>query len=260
MDDKLLTRVENGIGVLTFNMPEVMNAVDPAYLLRVIDAFKALDADPQVKAIVVTGAGRGFCAGATRDFLKNVSKMPAHEIRDTVYASFQGVTRSIKLSEKPTIAAVNGPAIGAGCEFALAPDLRVTTQKAFFQENWIDLGLIPPLGGMFLLPRMVGLERASNMILRSERIYGEQAVAIGLASECVDPDKLLPRAIEMARDLASKPRAAMKIARQGLRRGMDGTLAGEWEFNVQAQAILLNGPDFREFAASVEEGRKPVYK
>src|SRR5690606_8610999 len=144
---------------------------------------------PQVRAIVITGEGRGFCAGATRQFLKDVSQMPAHEIRDTVYASFQGVARTIKLSEKPTVAAVNGPAIGAGCEFALAPDLRVTTQKAFFQENWIDLGLIPPLGGMFLLPRMIGLERASNMVLRSQRVYGEESVRIGLATECVDPEQ-----------------------------------------------------------------------
>src|SRR5687767_5904892 len=106
MSDQILTRVENGIGVLTFNKPEVMNAVEPKYLLGVIDAFKTLDTDPQVRAIVITGAGRGFCAGATREFLKDVSQMPAHQIRDTVYASFQGVTRSIKLSDKPTVAAV----------------------------------------------------------------------------------------------------------------------------------------------------------
>jgi enoyl-CoA hydratase/carnithine racemase len=259
MDD-ILTRVENGIGVLTFNRPEVMNAVEPKYLLGVIDAFKALDTDPQVRAIVVTGAGRGFCAGATREFLKDVSQMPAHQIRDAVYASFQGVTRAIKLSDKPTVAAVNGPAIGAGCEFALAPDLRVTTPKAFFCENWIDLGLIPPLGGMFLLPRMIGLERATNMILRAQRVYGEEAVRIGLASECVEPDQLMPTALKVAEELASRPSAALRIARQGLRRGMDGTLAGEWEFNVQAQAILLNGPDFGEAAAAIEGGRKPVFR
>ncbi len=258
MED-ILTRVENRIGVLTFNRPEVMNAVAPPYLLRVIDAFAKLEADPEVRVIIVTGAGKSFCSGGDRGFLDGLTRTPAHEIRDTVYASFQGVARAFKLSAKPTIAAVNGPAIGAGCEFAVACDFRVTTPKAFFCENWIDIGIMPPLGGLFLLPRLIGLERASNMVMRATRVYGEEAVRIGLATECVEEAELMPAAMKIAGELADRPQTTLRIIKQGLRRGMNSTLESEWEFNVPSQAILLNSPDFREAVAAIGEKRKPKF-
>ena len=165
----------------------------------------------------------------------------------------------MKLSAKPTIAAVNGAAIGAGCELAVACDFRVVSREAFFCENWIELGIIPPLGGMYLLPRLIGLERASNMVLRAQRVYGEEAVRIGLATVCVEPTALAASALEIARELAARSPRALAAARQGLRRSMEGTLEGEWEFNLQAQAMLFAGRDFGEAVAAMNEKRKPVF-
>ncbi len=110
-----------------------------------------------------------------------------------------------------------------------------------------------------LLPRLIGLERATNMIMRATRVYGPEAKAIGLATECVAADKLEELVREFASELAGRPRAALAVAKQGLRRGMEGTLAGEWEFNLQVQAMLISGPDFAEALDAIEQKRKPVF-
>ena len=260
MEKEVLVEVSNGIGYVTFNRPEVMNSVSPAYLMTVIDAVQGLEKDDAVKVIVMTGAGRSFCSGGDRQFLNDLVTMAPSEIRTKVYSGFLGLARTLKLCSKPTIAAVNGPAVGAGCEFAVACDFRIVSSSAFFCENWIELGIIPPLGGMFLLPRLIGLERASNMILRAVRVGADEAKAIGLCTEVVAPEALREATQKFAEDLAKKPRVAMAIARQGLRRGMDGTLAGEWDFNIQAQTMLFKDADFGEALAAITEKRKPVFK
>lgn len=259
MNKELLTKVESGVATVTFNRPEVMNGLTPAYLHQFISAVQSFERDESVRVIVLTGAGKAFSSGGDKAFLRELLSMTPAQIRDTVYGSFLGATRTVKLCSKPTVAAVNGPAVGAGCEIAVACDFRLVAENAFFCENWITLGLIPPLGGMMLLPRLIGLERANNMVMRATRVYGPEAKAIGLATECVAGDRLEQLVHEFANELAGRPRAALAVAKQGLRRGMEGTLAGEWEFNLQAQAMLIGGPDFAEALAAIEEKRKPVF-
>jgi enoyl-CoA hydratase/carnithine racemase len=259
LNQELLTRIENGVGTITFNRPEAMNGLTPAYLLHFIAAVQSFERDESVRVIVLTGAGRAFSSGGDKAFLRELTGMTPAQIRDTVYGSFLGATRTVKLCSKPTVAAVNGPAVGAGCEIAVACDFRLVAEEAFFCENWIDLGIIPPLGGMMLLPRLIGLERATNMVMRGTRVYGPEGKAIGLATECVAADKLDELAREFGRELAGRSRAALAMAKQGLRRGMEGTLAGEWEFNLQAQAMLIAGPDFAEAVDALEQKRKPVF-
>jgi enoyl-CoA hydratase/carnithine racemase len=259
LDNELLTNVENGVGTITFNRPEVMNGLTPAYLHRFIATVQSFERDESVRVIVLTGAGKAFSSGGDKAFLRELTGMTPAQIRDAVYGSFLGATRTVKLCSKPTVAAVNGPAVGAGCEIAVACDFRLVAEDAFFCENWIELGIIPPLGGMLLLPRLIGLERATNMVMRGTRVYGPEAKAIGLATECVVADKLDELVREFGKELAGRPRAALAMAKQGLRRGMEGTLAGEWEFNLQAQAMLIGGPDFAEAVDALEQKRKPVF-
>lgn len=259
MDDELLTGIDAGVATLTFNRPKSLNALDPAYLARFITAFRALEDDATVRVIVLTGAGRAFSSGGERGFLNELVRLPPEKTREIVYRHFLGAARAVKLSSKPTIAAVNGAAIGAGCELAVACDFRVVSRDAFFCENWIELGLIPPLGGMFLLPRLIGLERATNMVLRAQRVYGEEALRIGLATACVEPAALAGAALEIARELAARSPRALAAARQGLRRGLEGTLEGEWEVNLQTQSMLFTGRDFGEAVAAMNEKRKAVF-
>ncbi len=115
-----------------------------------------------MRVIVFTGAGKGFSSGGDRDFLNDVTRMSPFEIKQAVYENFQGATKAVKLCPKPTIAAVNGAAIGAGCELALACDFRIAAESAYFLESWVHLGIIAPLGGMFLLPQLVGLTKATE--------------------------------------------------------------------------------------------------
>lgn len=260
MTQDILTSVQDGIGTITFNRPEMMNAVNPAVLRRVITAIEEMDADDAVRVLILTGSGRGFCAGGDRPFLAQLTKMTADQIKRTIYASFLGTARAIKMCSKPVVGAINGAAVGAGCEFALACDFRIVANKAFFSENWVDLGLIPPLGGMLLLPRLVGLERAANMLMRATRVYGPEAVAIGLATEACEAEELMDKARAFAQELARRPRQSLAIIKQGMRRGLEGNLPGEWEFNVQAQSMLFGGPDFAEALAAMEAKRPAEFK
>ncbi len=259
MSDDLIVDVNAGIGTITFNRPEVMNGLTPPYLHRFIAAVQQLERDPAVRVIVLTGAGRAFSSGGDKAFLRELLIMTPGQIRETVYGSFLGASRTVKLCSKPTVAAVNGPAVGGGCELAVACDFRIVAETAFFCENWIDLGIIPPLGGMMLLPRLIGLERASNMVMLATRVYGPEAKSIGLATECVASDAFPAAVAAFAAKLAARSPAALSVAKQGLRRGMEGSLAGEWEFNLQAQAMLISGPDFAEAVSALEEKRKPVF-
>ncbi len=250
-NEELLRNVADGIGTLSFNRPAVRNAITPEYLMQVIAAIGEIERDDAVRVIVLTGKGKAFCAGADMSFLDALTRMDSAQIGEQVYAAFQGMARAIKLCGKPVIAAVNGPAIGAGCEIAVACDFRIASRTAVFCENWIDLGIMPPLGGLYLLPRLIGLERATDMVMRATRVSAERALEIGLVSEVADPEQFDAAVAAFAASLARRPARALKVVKQALRRGMEGTLSGEWEFNVQAQSLLLTGADFAAAVAAI---------
>lgn len=257
---EVTTHIDDRVGYVVLSRPEARNAVYPEMLDTVIAAIEGHLADDDVRVIVLTGEGDAFCAGADRvKFLLTLPGKSASEIQKDIYRRFVGTARALRLSPKPTIAAVNGPAVGAGCEFALACDFRLATPTALFWENWIDLGIIPPLGGMFLLPRLVGLERANDMILRSRRVTADEALNWGLVSQLIAQDDFAGAVQKFALSLARRSPRALAVAKQGLRRGLESSLAAEWEFNIQAQSNLLTGEDFAEAMAALADGRAPVF-
>src|SRR3546814_11942771 len=164
------------------------------------DAFAALSADRDARAILFAAEGKHFSVGADFAFLQRLTGMGASAIKDTVYANFQGAARAIYRCPKPTLALVKGAAVTVGCELALACAFRVAADTAFFQESWIRLGIMPPLGGTFLLPRLVGLGRAMEMCLRGKQVRAEEALAIGLVSEVAARDELASRGMDFARE------------------------------------------------------------
>ena len=260
MSEQLETHVVDRVAHIIFNRPETRNGLTPAFLGEVMAAIKSYEADKGVRAILFTGNGPDFSSGGDKGFLREVQSMPPEQVQTAVYGFFQGVVRTVKMCAKPTVAVINGGAVGAGCELAIATDFRVVAKKSFFHENWTAIGTIPPLGGMFLLPRLIGLERASNMIMRAQRVYGEEAVRIGLASQLVeDAENLRAEGHLFAKDLACRSPNAMRVAKVALRRSMEGTLAGEWEFNLLQQGTLLSGPDFAAALDAIEAKRTPTY-
>lgn len=252
--------VSGGVGYLMFNRAEARNAVFPEMLDEAIAALHCLEHDDSVRVIVVGGHGDAFCAGADRElFLAKLPGKTAEEIQKDIYTRFMGFARALKLCSKPTIAMVHGAAVGAGCEFAVACDFRIASSTALFWENWIDLGILPPLGGMYLLPRLIGLERASEMVLCARRVKADEALSWGLVSRVVKPEHLSETTEEFARSLARRSSRAVAVARQSLRRGLDSNLSAEWDFTLQAQALLLTGPDFREAMQAMSEKRAPIF-
>lgn len=259
MTEEVTTRIEDKVGYVTLNRPDARNAVYPEMLDPVVEAINAHSANDAVRVIVLNGNGSAFCAGADRvKFLQPLPHKTVTEIQEDVYRRFMGTARALKLSPKPTIAAVQGAAVGAGCEFAVACDFRIAAPDALFWENWIDLGIIPPLGGMFMLPRLIGYERAADMVMRARKVDAGQALAWGLVSEIIEDD-FAEGVHKFALSLARRSPRALAIAKQGLRRGAESSIAAEWEFNIQAQSHLLTGPDFVEAMAAMAEQRRPEF-
>lgn len=256
MSDELLSEVRDGIGYVTLNRPEARNAVYPVLLDEAITAIAAHEADAAVRVIVFGGNGGAFCAGADVErFLVTLPAKTAQQIQDEIYARFMGLARALKLSAKPTLAAVDGPAVGAGCEFAVNCDFRIASDTALFWENWIDFGIMPPLGGTFLLPRLIGSGRAADMVMRSRRVKADEALAWGLVSEVAPVEQFADAVHQFALGLAKRPPLALATIKTALRRGADGTLASEWEYNLQAQSVLLTSAEFHHALEAIMAAR-----
>lgn len=249
-----------GIARLTLNRPDALNALTPAMMAEIIAALGALEKDPAVRCLLLTGAGRGFSAGGDAEFLKKLIDYSPAQVRDTVYTYFGSGVRALKLFPKPTVAAVNGAAVGAGFELALACDFRVASNKAMFYQSWIKLGLITPLGGMYLLPRLVGLNMANEILLLGRRIGGAEAAELGLVNKTVTPEELPAEAEDWARRLADGPPLALRAMKEGLRRGQESTLEQEWEHSVYVQSLLIDTEDYAEGVDALLHKRPPVFK
>jgi enoyl-CoA hydratase/carnithine racemase len=254
------TKVEDGIGILTLNRPDRGNAVRPSTLQEICSALDDFDRQNDVKAIILRAAGKHFCAGADFAFLDSLTTMRPVEVQQQIYTHFQGAARRLYHHRKPTVALVSGAAVTVGCELALACDFRLVSESAVFQESWIRLGLIPPLGGLFLLPRLIGLGRAMQMVLRAEAVAAEAAVAIGLAMEVIPLAELHARGLQFAIELSQLPSLAYGAAKVAMHRGLETTMDAEWSANVLSQAMLLSSDDFREGLCAVKEKRPPRFQ
>lgn len=249
------TARHEGVCYLRINRPQASNAVDPAAMQALCAALDEAIEDDAVQAIVLGHEGKHFIAGADLAFLETLKSASGETVRKDIYQHFQGAARRLHLCPKPTVAAIGGAAITVGCELALACDFRVVTPAAVFQESWIRLGLIPPLGGLKVLPGLVGTGVARDMVLRARAVRGEEAVALGLASEVVEPAELDARAIALARELASMAPLAYRSAKEGLRRAAETSLDESWAMNLMAQSLLVGSADFREGLDAVLQRR-----
>jgi enoyl-CoA hydratase/carnithine racemase len=239
-------RVVNRVGWIAFNRPQVSNAVRLETMRQFCVAVDECTAREDVGALVVTGNGRHFAAGADFSFLEELTRAKASDTRDALYEWFVGASRRIWRCPKPTVAAVNGAAVTVGCEIAVMCDVRVVTEAAVFHESWIRLGLIPPLGGSVLLPRLIGVERANQMILEAKAVNGRRAVEIGLATELVDAAELQQRAAARALALADVPPRSFRAAKEALHRPLEADMEREWQANVLAQSLLIDTEEFRQ--------------
>lgn len=260
MDYDFLYEVDNGIATLTFNRPEVMNALTFELYAQLRDLFEALRYDDAVRAIVLTGAGDNFCSGG--DVHKIIGELLKRDLRGHLeFTRMTGaVVQNMRLLDKPIIAALNGMTAGAGAVIALASDLRIASAKARFAFLFTRVGLTgADMGAGYLLPRVVGMGRAFELLLLGDTIDAATAERYGLVNRVVAHTDLLPSAHQWARRLADGPTFAISMTKQMLNRELDMDLVAAIEAEAQAQALMLMGDDHRRFYEAFKAKEKPRF-
>ncbi len=245
--EELLSERSGSTLWLTLNRPERRNALSVDLVGRLADAI--IGREDEVRCIVLTGSGSAFCAGGDLTDLSAVAEGGARVVTDVIYSQFQRLVRALAEAPCPVIAMINGPALGAGLDLAMACDLRICSDDAVFASSWINVGLVPGMGGAHLLSRAIGSARATEMVLMGERVSPEQALAWGLVSQVVAAEALRPTARTMTDRIASLSPAALKSSKESLRRAM--SLGFEQELAVlgATQGGLLAGQEFRDITA-----------
>jgi enoyl-CoA hydratase/carnithine racemase len=253
--------VADGVARVTFSRPEVLNALTFDIYADLRDLVTELPHRDDVRTLVLTGTGRGFCSGGdVNEIIGELVKSGSRELLD--FTRMTGtVVQRMRECPLPIIAAVNGVAAGAGSVLALASDFRILAESASFAFLFTKVGLAgADMGSAYLLPRIVGFGRATELLLLGEKVPAHQAVEIGLATQVVPDDRLAAAADELAASLASGPSFAYAATKMLLSRELDMDLAGAIELEASTQALLMTSDDHREFYAAFTDGRSPRWK
>jgi 2-(1,2-epoxy-1,2-dihydrophenyl)acetyl-CoA isomerase len=257
VSDEATHRVERdgGVATVTLDRPDALNAQTRASRRALVRDLRALSADAAVRCVVLTGAGRAFCAGQDlreEDALNDVDAM----IRET----YIPIIEALVGMPKPVIAAVNGAAAGAGFSIALACDLRYMAEDAVLMMAFSNIGLVPDCGGSWLLPRTVGYARAFELAATGRRVPGAEALALGLVQRVLARDDVLPAALEVAEQLAARPTLALGWTKRLLRAAEQSSLADMMELEAQLQASAVDTHDHAEGVAAFREKREPRFE
>ena len=256
----------DGVATITLNRPEKLNAYTVAMGEEAVDAFRRARADEAVRAVILTGAGRAFSAGGDMGMLREKADQgaarPGHahrDIRDTMRA-FYTLFLSVRELPCPTIAALNGAAVGAGLCVALACDLRLASREAKLGLNFTALGVHPGMGATWTLPRLVGPARAAELLYTSRLVTGEEAAQIGLVNRALPPERVLPAARELAAEIASTAPLASRGVKRALARSPLASLEDQLSFEAAEQALCFETADAREGLAALAERRPPKFE
>ncbi len=259
-NDFVLFEQRDAIVTLTLNAPEARNALtSQAQWDAVVAACERVQADPAVKVVIVTGAGSAFCAGGNvKDFRdkRGLAAGSGMEIRDNYRRGIQRIPLAFHRLDVPTIAAVNGPAIGAGCDRACMADIRIASEKASFAESFVKLGLIPGDGGAWLLQRVVGYARAAEMSFTGETVDAQAALAMGLVSRVVPHETLLAEATALAERIAANPGQALRMTKRLMREAQTSRLDAILELAAAYQALTHGSAEHEGAVAAFLERRK----
>jgi enoyl-CoA hydratase len=256
MDHKyFLVTTQDGVALVKFNRPPV-NALNTALVRELYEVADRLDRDAAVRAIVLTGEGKAFVAGAD---IAEMSKLSPAEAREFALNGHRTLNR-LEQAAKPVICAINGFALGGGCEVALACDLRLMADSAKIGQPEVNLGIIPGFGGTQRLARLVGPGVARELIYTGDHIDAQEALRIGLVNKVVTGDQLLETAMSVARKIAVKGPAAVRLAKSVISRGLDSSLAAGNALEIEAFADCFSTGEPGEGMSAFLEKRKPQWK
>ena len=256
----ILFDVEDAIARLTFNRPDRLNSFTDAMHAEVRDALARVAADRSVRVLLLTGAGRGFCAGQDlADRAVAPGEAPV-DLGASIERNYKPLVLALRQLQAPVVCAVNGVAAGAGANIALACDIVVAARSASFIQAFCKIGLVPDSGGTFILPRLVGPARAMGLAMLGEPLPAEQAEAWGLIWRCVEDDALMAEAGALAAHLASQPTRGLGLTKRALHASAGNTLDEQLELERELQREAGRTEDYREGVAAFLEKRQPAFK
>jgi len=251
---------ELGVATITLNRPRALNALNAEMIDELLNAVGQAGEDPEVKALLLTGAGRAFCFGADISEFSLAQGQPGQGSAGNLLLKSQRIIRLLTGMPKPTIAALNGFATGLGLDLALACDLRIAAERAKLGEAFVSMGLVPDGGGTFHLPRLVGLAKAAEMIFTGKAIEASEAERIGLINRVVPTQDLIKCAHELADKLARGPSLAIGLAKEAIWRNLTQDFDSALNFEAQSQKACLESEDHREAVKAFLEKRDPHFR
>lgn len=263
-DNAVLVERHGPIAVVTLNDPKSRNALSDGVVRSLLDFVENANADKSLGCIVLTGAGEGFCSGGNvremRDQSHPMFRGAPHEMQDAYRSHIQRIPLAFHALDVPVIAAVNGAAIGAGCDLACMSDIRIASPEALFAESFLRVGLIPGDGGAWFLPRVVGVPRAMEMALTCDAVSPETALAWGLVSRIVPREELVKSAMDTALKITAHPPVSIRLNKRLIRQSVKLDLADSLELAAAYQSIIQHTADHREAVAALLEKRAPEYR
>ncbi|WP_280866376.1 enoyl-CoA hydratase-related protein [Streptomyces sp. SAI-127] len=252
--------VDGQVSYITLDRPEVLNALTPGQRDLLVELLGQASADPEVRAVVLTGTGRGFCAGADLRGASGAGERVAGDVARTLRLGAQRLIAAVLDCEKPVIAAVNGTAAGLGAHLAFACDLVLAAESAKFIEVFVRRGLVPDGGGTYLLPRLIGPQRAKELMFFGEALTAREAERLGLVNRVLEDEELTKTAREWAERLATGPTRALALTKQLVNASLDSDRATAFAAEAAAQEINMTTEDAQEGVAGFVERRSPEYR
>ncbi len=252
---------DQGVLTITLNRPDCLNAFNDELSFEMQDALKQAEKDKAVRCVVITGAGRGFCAGQdlqSRSISATNGSVP--HLGESIRKRYMPIISKIRNMEKPVIAMVNGVAAGAGASLALACDLRIVSEKASFIQAFVKVGLIPDSGACWLLPRLVGLGKAMEWMMTGEKVDAQTALASGLVNRVVSEEVLQSETMALANQLAQGPTKAMGLMKRATNRGLDLNIDDFLDLEADLQELAGRTADYKEGVSAFTEKRPAVFQ
>ena len=258
--EHILFHIENGVATLRLNRPKQLNSFNLKMHGEVREALKQVRQSPEARVLLITGEGRGFCAGQDLDD-RNVApgaEMP--DLGESIEKNYNPLIRQLRDLPMPVICAVNGVAAGAGANIAFACDLVLAARSASFIQAFCKIGLVPDSGGTWTLPRLVGMARAKALTLLGERISAEQAEQWGMIWRCVDDAALQDEALELARHLATQPTTGLALIKRALNASASNSFDAQLDLERDLQRLAGRTEDYREGVSAFKEKRTANFK
>ncbi len=258
--ETLILDIGDGVATLTLNRPDKLNSFNAQMHEEMRSAMKTVERDDSIRCLLLTGAGRAFCAGqdlGDRDVAPD-AEMP--DLGDSLERNYNPLIRRITRLEKPVVCAVNGVAAGAGANLALACDIVLAAQSAYFVQSFCRIGLVPDSGGSWLLPRLVGRARAMAITLLAEKVSAQQAADWGMIWKALGDEELMPQAIKLAQRLASGPTRGYGYLKRCMQLSSEQNLDQQLDTERDLQRLAGRSEDYREGVRAFTEKREPRFK